>query len=434
VRNKKADGTVIAQYTVDNFDDLDAPLKMTTIGGIPAPVTALSEDYGYDLNNRITGAGIAVFTHNPMGEILTRTRGGSTDTFGWDSTDVSGRLQTMTVNGTSRTYEYDGLGNRLSSTIGGVTTRYVLDVSGSLSNVLAETDAGGTVTAYYIYGIGLVGKLLPDMAGTARYYHYDRGGNTVALTDDAGNVTDQYAYDSDPYGFNFARQGSTQNSFTFVGRYGVMDEGNNIIYMRARFYDAAIGQFLSEDPINFKGGDLNLYAYVGGNPLRGIDPTGLKKDISLSEMFFDFADTIIDIGTEVLKDASDKIVPLMKGGVLEKSKNLKIPDFAGKALDALTIVLNVGYEWKASNVSWDSLWSGDLSLLTTDDWLDAIAHGTASVTSVSWNSAAQLSGLDIIVKYSSGGERSILLTSDQVIKFTKNVTSPNQSQNSGGSW
>jgi len=48
--------------------------------------------------------------------------------------------------------------------------------------------------------------------------------------------------------------------------------------MRARYYDTNTGRFLSRDPIGFEGGDLNLYAYIGGNPMVGIDPSGLEKD------------------------------------------------------------------------------------------------------------------------------------------------------------
>ena len=45
--------------------------------------------------------------------------------------------------------------------------------------------------------------------------------------------------------------------------------------MRARYYDPVIGRFISEDPIHFAGGDVNLYAYVGNNPINFVDPNGL---------------------------------------------------------------------------------------------------------------------------------------------------------------
>jgi uncharacterized protein RhaS with RHS repeats len=44
--------------------------------------------------------------------------------------------------------------------------------------------------------------------------------------------------------------------------------------MRARYYDPDVGRFISEDPIGFDGGDVNLYTYVGGNPVMGVDPWG----------------------------------------------------------------------------------------------------------------------------------------------------------------
>jgi len=47
--------------------------------------------------------------------------------------------------------------------------------------------------------------------------------------------------------------------------------------MRARYYQVASQRFVSEDPSGFNGG-LNLYAYVGGNPLRYVDPDGLTPE------------------------------------------------------------------------------------------------------------------------------------------------------------
>src|SRR4030067_3248190 len=44
--------------------------------------------------------------------------------------------------------------------------------------------------------------------------------------------------------------------------------------MRARYYDPEVGRFISEDPIGFDGGDVNLMAYASNNPILLIDPEG----------------------------------------------------------------------------------------------------------------------------------------------------------------
>ena len=54
-----------------------------------------------------------------------------------------------------------------------------------------------------------------------------------------------------------------------------MAEPNGLYYMRARYYDPTVGRFISEDPLGFGGGDVNLYAYARNNPVNRIDPLGL---------------------------------------------------------------------------------------------------------------------------------------------------------------
>ncbi|MBI4619432.1 MAG: RHS repeat-associated core domain-containing protein, partial [Desulfobacterales bacterium] len=58
-------------------------------------------------------------------------------------------------------------------------------------------------------------------------------------------------------------------------QHGVMTEPNGFYYMKARYYDPNVGRFISEDPIGFEGGDVNLMVYVGANPVNEIDPSGL---------------------------------------------------------------------------------------------------------------------------------------------------------------
>jgi len=74
-----------------------------------------------------------------------------------------------------------------------------------------------------------------------------------------------------------AQTETIQQPFKYAGQVGIQAEGNNLYYMRARYYDANLGRFISEDPAGFADG-LNLYAYVGGNPIMLVDPSGLGRE------------------------------------------------------------------------------------------------------------------------------------------------------------
>jgi RHS repeat-associated protein len=59
------------------------------------------------------------------------------------------------------------------------------------------------------------------------------------------------------------------------GNWVFMAEANGLYYMRARYYDPEVGRFISEDPLGFDGGGVNLYVYGGNNPVLMVDPSGL---------------------------------------------------------------------------------------------------------------------------------------------------------------
>jgi RHS repeat-associated protein len=104
-------------------------------------------------------------------------------------------------------------------------------------------------------------------------YHYDGVGSTVAITDGSQNVVNAYAYSPD--GMILGENEAFAQPFKYVGQLGVMAESNGLYYMRARYYNPAVGRFISEDPLGFGGGDVNLYVYAGNNPVVGVDPWGL---------------------------------------------------------------------------------------------------------------------------------------------------------------
>jgi RHS repeat-associated protein len=69
-----------------------------------------------------------------------------------------------------------------------------------------------------------------------------------------------------------ARNGSeNQNSAQYTGR---ENDGTELQHNRARYYSARLQRFISEDPIGFSGGDINLYAYVSNDPVNYTDPSG----------------------------------------------------------------------------------------------------------------------------------------------------------------
>ena len=101
------------------------------------------------------------------------------------------------------------------------------------------------------------------------------------------------------------------------------DEGDDLYFMRARYYCADTGRFLSKDPIGFEGGDLNLYAYVGGNPVTGIDPRGLKDKNFNNEFVHEFLDNALTYLGEglggVAKNVAEVVIASYAADVLAKN-------------------------------------------------------------------------------------------------------------------
>ena len=232
--------------------------------------TPPNTSYTHDVDNRLLTAGSTTFSYDNNGNLVTKTLGSNITNYSWDFNDM---LTQVTNNGNTYTYRYDALGSRVAKIVNSVETRYIGD--------LAETDASGNITAYYIYGLGLISKITPT--NQAYFYHFDGIGSTVAITDSSGAIVNKYSYDE--YGKVLSQEEAISNPFKYVGQFGVMDEGNGLLYMRARFYDPEVGRFISKDPIGFAGGDLNLYSYVANNPVNWIDPEGLLFGINAGESY-----------------------------------------------------------------------------------------------------------------------------------------------------
>ena len=194
----------------------------------------------------------------------------------------------------SCSYSYDGGGNRLEAVRDGATTRYIYDAAG---NLLAEADANNVITRYYIYGLGLMAMATPT--DEIYCYHFNAIGSTIAMTDATQVIVNKYAYTA--FGITANEEETVTQPFKYVGQHGVMTEPNGLQYMRARYYDPEVGRFISEDPLGFGGGDVNLYVYCKNNPILLVDPWGLcAKNPSIAEQI---RELVSNLGPETLYSA-----------------------------------------------------------------------------------------------------------------------------------
>lgn len=139
-------------------------------------------------------------------------------------------------------------------------------------NPVAELDANGGVVSRFVYGSrtnvpdymirdGVTYRIVADHLGSVRLVVDAATGEVVQRLDydEWGNVL----IDTNP-GFQ---------PFGFAG--GLYDPLTGLVRFGARDYDAEVGRWTAKDPKGFGGGSENLFAYVAGNPVSRIDPTGL---------------------------------------------------------------------------------------------------------------------------------------------------------------
>lgn len=223
--------------TTSNFTH-DALNRDAAIANLPG---------GYDSRGNLTADGTRIFTY-----------------------DIENRLTGVSGGSAPVSIDYDPLGRIRSVTAGSTATDFLYDGSR-----LVGEYAGGTTQQlrYYAHGPGVDDPAvwIETPSGTwnsqaqAIHLHKDRLGSVVATSSPSGQVT-PFAYG--PYGEPQSWAGSR---FRYTGQIALPEA--QLYHYKARVYDPLMGRFLQADPIGYGDGP-NVYAYVSGDPMNLVDPSG----------------------------------------------------------------------------------------------------------------------------------------------------------------
>ena len=221
---------------------------------------ATVNSYVYDIANRVTSVDGVAYTWDDNGNLL--SDGIYTYTY------TSNKLSSITGNSLNITFQYNGLGERVSQTVNSVTTHFTVDLNAGLSQVLNDE------TFTYLYGNGRIAQY--DATG-AQYFLGDALGSVRQLAGPDGSITLAKSYQ--PYGEVLGSAGSEASSYGYTGEW--TNSYIELVYLRSRYYSLGTGRFLAKDswtgdytrPMSY-----NAWIYVYANPIGFIDPSGECPD------------------------------------------------------------------------------------------------------------------------------------------------------------
>jgi RHS repeat-associated protein len=251
--------------------------RLTTAAG------GATQTYVVDIANRLKevrasspgGTLIAGFAYDANGNLIKKCSGGALSV---TATDCSGSVVTsLSYDGRNRataiganTFKYDPFDYRIEKSNSGGIFQYLLE--GEHVEAVYRT---GQVEAKYLRGV-IVDEIVMGFekdAGnqlTAYNFHHDSLQSLNAKTGPDGSVLQTASYGA--FG-NLLDETNPNPNATYVRYTGRELDNTGFYYYRARYYDPAVGRFISEDPLGFRAG-VNFYAYVGNNPINANDPTG----------------------------------------------------------------------------------------------------------------------------------------------------------------
>lgn len=316
-------GTELYSYQITDRDKLGRiKTKVETVDGVSKTYT-----YGYDLAGRLetvdVDGNVTSYMYDANGNRLSKTSSSGTEVGFYDDQDrvesydsnsytfdevgsltsktapegttsydygVLGELRSVSLpDGRTVEYDIDTAGRRVGRRVieGGVTTEEQRLLYQDWLNPVAELDPSNEVVSRFIYGSR---TNVPEFIAskkedgvTWRTYRVvaDHLGSARVVVDiDSGTVIQRLNYDE--FGNVLGDSNPGFQPFGFAG--GIYDTDTGLVRFGVRDYDAEIGRWTARDPILFTGGQVNLYVYVGNDPIAYVDYSGLWKASGHAEL------------------------------------------------------------------------------------------------------------------------------------------------------
>jgi RHS repeat-associated protein len=249
--------TLVSGYTYDaNGNRLSRITPSDTLNG------------SYDAQDRLMTYGNASYRYTRNGELSMKIEGSDTTRYMYDA--FGNLISVLLPDGTLIEYVIDGQNLRVAKEVSGAMKKRWL--YGNQLNVVAELDSAGNMVSRFVYGSR---PNVPDymIKGGATYRIVsDHLGSVRMLVNTTSGAIAQWM-DYDEFGNIIQDTNPGFQPFGFAG--GVYDEQTKLTRFGVRDYDAESGRWTVKDPIRFAGAQVNIYIYVGNDPVNGIDLFGL---------------------------------------------------------------------------------------------------------------------------------------------------------------
>ena len=239
----------------------------------------LVRNYLTSAEHQYVNDGVDQFEYDGNGNLKHHVSGGVDRKFDYDYMNRLMQAE-VTVNGETTVvdFKYDALGRRILRSNDSSVTKYIYEGA----QVVQELDASDAIVREYIWGDSIDELLGFRQGGVSYTVHENSIGSISAITNGSGALVERYDYDV--FGLPFITDLNNDTPpdpttsflnqpYSFQGR--EWDPVLRMFYFRARYYDPALGRFISQDPERYSDSP-NLYQSFLNSPLNLGDPLGLR--------------------------------------------------------------------------------------------------------------------------------------------------------------